>query len=323
MNNRISASVLTALLFMLAACRQPEGQPQPNPVPMEVPEGESLWNAMSSEIDALNLQPLSPQGAEYIRAIRLLGQNKDAEALAIIRPLAEKGNAVAQNTLGMLYAQGKGVPQDDRQAVFWYQKAADTIPPAAFNLGGYYLYGMGGLPVQPEKTVKLWEKAIKDSKQPFATAMMDLGILYMNGADGVPPDQKRAVGLIERAAQAGLARAQDELARLYLDGVGKQQSDRQAFEWFSKAAAQNYAPAQTALGFMYFHGRGGAPQSRESARVLWLDAVKQKEAYAAQNMALYYNTQQPPDHTEARKWMQKSADWGNPDAVQWLAANPE
>ncbi len=74
---------------------------------------------------------------------------------------------------------------------------------------------------------------------------------------------------------------------------------------------------------MYFHGRCGAPQSRESARVLWLDAAKQKEAFAAQNMAFYYDTQQPPDRAEARKWMQKAADWGNLAAAQWLASNPE
>ena len=45
-----------------------------------------------------------------------------------------------------MYARGRGVPQDDRQAVFWYSKAAeqgDAVAQAA--LGGRYMSG-GGVP---------------------------------------------------------------------------------------------------------------------------------------------------------------------------------
>jgi uncharacterized protein len=33
-------------------------------------------------------------------------------ALQILRPLAEQGNSTAQNNLGVMYADGHGVPQD-------------------------------------------------------------------------------------------------------------------------------------------------------------------------------------------------------------------
>ena len=46
-----------------------------------------------------------------------------ARAMALTRPLAEKGQAWAQNLLGWLYAEGKGVSQDDKEAVRWYRKA--------------------------------------------------------------------------------------------------------------------------------------------------------------------------------------------------------
>ena len=47
-----------------------------------------------------------------------------AEALAVFRPLAEKGTASAQAGLGIMYWGGDGVPQDDVQAHLWLNLAA-------------------------------------------------------------------------------------------------------------------------------------------------------------------------------------------------------
>ena len=38
---------------------------------------------------------------------------------------AAQGNAAAQYNLGVMYANGEGVPKDDAQAVQWYRKAAE------------------------------------------------------------------------------------------------------------------------------------------------------------------------------------------------------
>ncbi|EOX4856310.1 tetratricopeptide repeat protein, partial [Haemophilus influenzae] len=40
-------------------------------------------------------------------------------------PLAEQGNAEAQLMLGVMYARGIGVKQDDFEAVKWYRQAAE------------------------------------------------------------------------------------------------------------------------------------------------------------------------------------------------------
>ncbi len=43
-----------------------------------------------------------------------------------------------------MYENGQGVPQDDKQAVAWYRKAADQgVIDAQFNLGIMYVYGNG------------------------------------------------------------------------------------------------------------------------------------------------------------------------------------
>ena len=45
-------------------------------------------------------------------------------AYQLIKPQAEKGDAVAQFILGFMYDEGKGVPQDYAEAAKWYRKAA-------------------------------------------------------------------------------------------------------------------------------------------------------------------------------------------------------
>lgn len=48
-----------------------------------------------------------------------------ATALQELRPLAEQGYASAQTLVGLMYATGRGVPQDDKEAVKWYRLSAD------------------------------------------------------------------------------------------------------------------------------------------------------------------------------------------------------
>jgi hypothetical protein len=56
-----------------------------------------------------------------------------ATVMRLIRPLAEQGDPRAQNGLGLMYANGEGVPEDHAAAASWYRKAAeqghaDSIP---------------------------------------------------------------------------------------------------------------------------------------------------------------------------------------------------
>ena len=49
--------------------------------------------------------------------------------------------------------------------------------------------------------------------------------------------------------------AQFNLGGMYANGQGVQKDDTKLVEWYSKAAAQGYAPAQNNLGIMYEYGR--------------------------------------------------------------------
>ncbi len=60
------------------------------------------------------------------------------------RPLAEQGDADAQTNLGLMYRFGRGVPQDDKEAVRWYRLAAEQgFASAQNNLGQMYADGRG------------------------------------------------------------------------------------------------------------------------------------------------------------------------------------
>ena len=74
-------------------------------------------------------------------------------------PLAEAGDAVAQNSLGALYDHGLGVTEDNLEAARWYEMAAQQgMPLAMRNLGTQYATGHG-LPYDLEAAKQWYERA--------------------------------------------------------------------------------------------------------------------------------------------------------------------
>jgi hypothetical protein len=66
-----------------------------------------------------------------------------AAALAEFRPLAEQGNADAQQELGAMYSHGEGVPQDYAQAIAWVRKSAAQGAYGQLALAWMYHDGVG------------------------------------------------------------------------------------------------------------------------------------------------------------------------------------
>ena len=67
-----------------------------------------------------------------------------ATALQLWRPLAEHGDVDVQTTLGVMYANGQGVPPDYAEAVRWYRKAAEQgFAAGQYNLALMYAKGQG------------------------------------------------------------------------------------------------------------------------------------------------------------------------------------
>jgi hypothetical protein len=82
-----------------------------------------------------------------------------ATALKLFRPLAEQGNADAQNNLGWLYEQGSGVKRDFKEAMKWYRSAAEQgSARAEYSLGVLYQRG-SGVPKNLQDAMKWYRMA--------------------------------------------------------------------------------------------------------------------------------------------------------------------
>ena len=67
-----------------------------------------------------------------------------ATLLKLLKPLATQGDPFAQSFLGVMYENGRGVPQDYDEAVKWYRlAAAQGDAHAQYNLGVMYENGKG------------------------------------------------------------------------------------------------------------------------------------------------------------------------------------
>lgn len=83
-------------------------------------------------------------------------------------PLAEAGDAQAQNNIGFLYRRGRGVHPDFKEAAKWYRRAAEQgFTEAMTNLGKMYDEGWG-------------------VEQDFVESYKWFYIAYMNGVEDVP-----------------------------------------------------------------------------------------------------------------------------------------
>ena len=89
---------------------------------------------------------VSAQAQDFDRGLAAAQSGDFATALKEWRPLAEQGDAYAQNNLGVMYENGNGVVQDYAEAAKWYRLAAEQgVANAQNNLGSMYEYGRGVL----------------------------------------------------------------------------------------------------------------------------------------------------------------------------------
>jgi len=90
--------------------------------------------------------PARTPAEQLADAERAIEAKRFADALTILRPLADAGNARAQTRLGDAYMEGRGIPRDDAAAGRWYEKAAlQGETGAQVKLAAMYVNGNGVL----------------------------------------------------------------------------------------------------------------------------------------------------------------------------------
>ena len=92
-----------------------------------------------------------------------------------------------------------------------------------------------------------------------AKVYVDLMNNYWSGRNGYAKDLFKTFEYAMKAAEAGIASAQQHVGYSYSTGLGVKADTEQALLWFHKAANQNHAESLNSLGVFYSEGRGKAP----------------------------------------------------------------
>ena len=116
-----------------------------------------------------------------------------------------------------------------------------------------------------------------------ARAQYNLGRMWLDG-EGGPRDYAQALIWSEKAADRGIPAAQYNLGRMYEDGLGVRRDAQRAAAWYEKAAARGFDSAQVRLGEMLASGRG-LPADPKRAAELYSVAAEQGDGSARLNLA--------------------------------------
>ena len=190
-----------------------------------------------------------------------------------------QGEAEAQFELGYNYFYGRGVEEDEEEAITWYRKAAEQgHADAQYELGDCYLFAWG-VAEDHEEAAKWYRKA---AEQGNAQAQKNLGDCYFYGR-GVEEDEEEAITWYRKAAEQGFEQAKNILGRCYYFGWGVEEDHEEAVRWFRMAAEQEYDEAQYNLGNCYYDGLGVAQDYEEAERWYRL-AAEQGHARAKEKL---------------------------------------
>jgi TPR repeat protein len=136
-------------------------------------------------------------------ALKAYNSGDFAAALRVFRPMADQGQVLGEYILGLMYANGQGMPEDYAEALKWLQKAADKgETKAQFSVGVIYFKGLG-IPKNYAEASKWYQRA---ADQGNAAAQFNLGQMYNRG-QGVTANPVTAYMLFELAAANGIKAA--------------------------------------------------------------------------------------------------------------------
>jgi hypothetical protein len=185
-------------------------------------------------------------------------------------------------------------------------------------------------PYDVESLVRALESALgisRDTKgpveiaaHPASASSVDAEALYQKACayyrgDGVPQDYTEAVKWFRKAADRGLAKAQNMVGVCYTDGRGVSEDIAEAAKWYRRAAENGNADGQHNLGICYFKGWGVPLDYVQVAK--WDRKAAEQGHRAAQlclGISYFIGEGVPQDFAEAAKWYRKAAEQGNANA---------
>ncbi len=182
-------------------------------------------------------------------------------AYKLLYPLAEQGDATAQDSIGSMYCEGLGVEKDEAQAATWFEKAADQGYAKAENAYGAMLVNGEGVAQDEQKGMSYILKAarqglevaqrnyyqlnLEEAKNSNYAALHNVGLMCLRGWGG-NNDAHDCIKILEAAAQNGYMKSANVLSKIYETGkFGIEKDAEKAAFWknFEENPPQAEAPA--------------------------------------------------------------------------------
>ena len=251
-----------------------------------------------------------------------IGTREDArKAFTYYQKSAENGYCWGQYHLGQCYENGIGCHKDDDKAFYWYNAAVDNknsklygaLGDAKRKLGLCYCFGRG-IDEDTEEACRLWTEAYdeEDNKE----SAYWLGFYYRDIEKDIP----EAIEWFEKSAEENDDEyALNCLGEIYRNGIGIKRNLARAYDYFKKAANAGLADAQNYLGLMFANGEHVQQDSWKAVK--WYQkAVDQGHTIAKYNLArcYYYGNGVEEDEDYAEYLLQEAADEGFEAARDFL-----
>ena len=150
-----------------------------------------------------------------------------AQALQDLKSDAEKGVVEAQFILATMYANGRGVPQDNQEAFRWFYLIAKEKGAALAAEDREY-----GDKFKKKNIPQELKFLTNDAENGIADAQFKLGMMLYAHGQVLPQDDEKAVKWYRLAAEQGNSEAQYALGVMYVKGLGVLASEQEAMKWF-------------------------------------------------------------------------------------------
>lgn len=222
-------------------------------------------------------------------------------------------SVIAQFFLGLIYHQGRGIPQNYQEALNWYRRAANNgFSHANYHLGQMYHNG-DGVKQNYSEAARFYQIA---ADQGLSDAQNSLGDLYYNG-ENRKPRFIEAMKWYRKAAEQGNILAQAHMGHMYFWGEGVEQSFSEALAYYRRAAEQGDIEAMAQMGHIYEHGLG-IGENNKKAQSLYLAVAQQADANTLLLLGVDWETEpiQLNDKVMAYLWYSLSAHKGLKHARQ-------
>lgn len=232
-------------------------------------------------------------------------------AVQCLELAARAGDVNALVELGNLYLDGAGnIPPDQGKAFGYFMQAAEQDNPRGLELAGYCLYEGKGTPQNRAEALRWYEKA---AEMNLYNSYYMMGMIY--GYDKTLYDYEKAVSCFEKSAALGQSDALIRLGKIYLNGLGCIQPNKEkAFQCFFKAAEADNALGWEWTAYCYDYGVGVGKDIGNALK--WFHKSAEKGMCYSQYMLgmIYGYEVVPPDGAKAAAWFQKAAEQGHSDA---------